>query len=207
LTYESEDFCFALPVRERRASARERLSSYREPASRNLQDVHTETVREPVHTRTVSPSVHPRPASGGATNFFLASALVPPLGLATDRQRRHAMRPTDVCHPNELRAPAPRAFPAHCRRLRGADTPRSLGLRGVGLGDRMFHDTRDRFGGSSSRTTLDLYCLTASRDERGRFLPTVPMRSSLWHPCRDLCLSSRLTHFRGRCHLAVERDF
>jgi len=22
------------------------------------------------------------------------------------------MRPTDICHPNELRAPAPRAFPA-----------------------------------------------------------------------------------------------
>ena len=34
------------------------------------------SIREPVHTRTVSPSVHPRPASGGATDFFLASALV-----------------------------------------------------------------------------------------------------------------------------------
>jgi hypothetical protein len=43
LTYESEDFCFALPVRERRASARERLLSYREPASRDLQDMHTDT--------------------------------------------------------------------------------------------------------------------------------------------------------------------
>jgi hypothetical protein len=43
LTYESEDFCFALPIKERRASARERLSSYRDPASRNLQDVHPET--------------------------------------------------------------------------------------------------------------------------------------------------------------------
>jgi hypothetical protein len=43
LTYESEDFCFASPVRERRASARERLLSYREPASRNPQDVHPET--------------------------------------------------------------------------------------------------------------------------------------------------------------------
>jgi len=28
------------------------------------------------HTRTVSPSTHPRPASGGATDFFLASALL-----------------------------------------------------------------------------------------------------------------------------------
>jgi len=33
LTCEPEDLCFAAPVRVRRASARERLSSYREPAS------------------------------------------------------------------------------------------------------------------------------------------------------------------------------
>jgi hypothetical protein len=172
--------CFDLPVRARRAKAQEHLPSCREAASSyTCSPLVKATFWITSRTRTVSPSVHPRPASGGATNFFLASALLPPLGLATDRQRRHAMRPTDVCHPNELRAPAPRAFPARSRRLRGADTPRSLGLRGVGLGDRMFHDTRDRFGGSSSSTTLDLYCLTASRDERGRFLPTVPMRSSL----------------------------
>jgi hypothetical protein len=36
----------------------------------------------------------------------------------------------------------------------------------------MFHDTRDRFGGSSFSTPLELYCLTAFRVERGRFLPT-----------------------------------
>jgi len=63
------------------------------------------------HMRTVSPSTHPRPASNGATDFLLASALSwSPTGLATSRWRRRAMRPTDVCHPNELRAPAPRAF-------------------------------------------------------------------------------------------------
>jgi hypothetical protein len=50
-TYESEDFCFALPVKERRALARERLSSYREPASRNPQDARTRLLREPC-TRT-----------------------------------------------------------------------------------------------------------------------------------------------------------
>jgi hypothetical protein len=64
-------------------------------------------------TRTVSPSLHPRPASGGATDFLLASALsCSPTGLATSRWRRRSMRPTDVCHPNDLRAPAPLAFPA-----------------------------------------------------------------------------------------------
>ena len=112
-TCEPEDLCFALPVRARRASARRRLPSYREPASRNPQAMHTEAFWEPVHTRTVSPSAHPRPASGGATDFFLASALsVSPTGLATSRWRRRAMRPTDVCHPTELRAPAPRELPA-----------------------------------------------------------------------------------------------
>jgi hypothetical protein len=74
-TCEPEDFCFALPVRARRALAQRRLPSYREPASRNPQAMHTEAFWEPVHTRTVSPSAHPRPASDGATNFFLASAL------------------------------------------------------------------------------------------------------------------------------------
>ena len=47
LTCEPEDLCFALPVRARRASARERLPSYREPASRNPQAVHTEAFRNP----------------------------------------------------------------------------------------------------------------------------------------------------------------
>jgi len=74
-TCEPEDFCFAVPVRARRALARERLPSCREPASRNLQTMHTENFEEPVHMRTVSPSAHSCPASGGATNFFLASAL------------------------------------------------------------------------------------------------------------------------------------
>jgi hypothetical protein len=58
---------FALPVRARRAKARERLPSYRELASRNPQ-------AEPARTflivnafpRTVSPSLGSCPASGGA---------------------------------------------------------------------------------------------------------------------------------------------
>jgi len=64
-----------VPVRARRALAQERLPSCREPASFHPQAMRTETVRESVLTRTGSPSAHPRPASGGATNFFLASAL------------------------------------------------------------------------------------------------------------------------------------
>jgi hypothetical protein len=103
--------CFALPVRARRAKARERLPSFCEPASRNPQAVRRGLFRN-LRTRTVSPSTHPRPASGGAADFFLASALsISPTGLAASRWRRRAMHPTDFCHPNELRAPAPRVFP------------------------------------------------------------------------------------------------
>jgi hypothetical protein len=39
------------------------------------QAVHAELFWGPTHTRIGSPSAHPRPASGGATDFFLASAL------------------------------------------------------------------------------------------------------------------------------------
>lgn len=85
--------------------------------------------------RTVSPSTHPRPASGGATDFLPASALSKsPTCLAASRRRRRAMRLTDFCHPYELRAPAPRAFPARSRRLRGAESPRRLRLRAAVTG-------------------------------------------------------------------------
>jgi hypothetical protein len=52
------------------------------------------------------------------------------------------MRPTDLCHPNELRAPAPRAFPARSRNFRCGDAPRRLRLRQALPGDRTFHDVR-----------------------------------------------------------------
>jgi hypothetical protein len=69
-------FCVALPVKARRAKARERLPSCCEPASRNptgrmvgsfLRDPST---RAPVRLLSIR-----APASGGATDFFLASAL------------------------------------------------------------------------------------------------------------------------------------
>jgi hypothetical protein len=41
--------------------------------------------------------------------------------------------------------------------------------------------------------------LAAFHDERGRFLPTMPVRSNLWHPCREPRSPSRLTRFRECC--------
>lgn len=48
---------------------------------------------------------------------------MPPTGLATSRCRRRAMRPTDICHPIELRAPAPRVFLVRSRHFRSGETP------------------------------------------------------------------------------------
>jgi hypothetical protein len=52
----------------------------------NLQAVHRTPCSEIPYTRTVSPSVHPCPASGGAADFFLASAL----------RHQQALRPPGV---------------------------------------------------------------------------------------------------------------
>jgi hypothetical protein len=49
------------------------------------------------------------------------------------------MRPTDFCHPNDLRVPASRAFPASCHDFRRVDTPQSLRLYAVVPGDRTVH--------------------------------------------------------------------
>jgi hypothetical protein len=44
------------------------------------------------------------------------------------------MRPTDVCHPYDLRAPASRAFPASSPDFHRVDTPQSLRLYAVDAG-------------------------------------------------------------------------
>jgi hypothetical protein len=103
------------------------------------------------------------------------------------------MRPTDVCHPYELRVPVPRAFPARCRDLHRVGTPRSLGLRAVLPGEGVFHGTRNRFGGSFRNTTGFISRPRFVRSPRGdRQLRAWAfcshgawnLRSCLWHPCR-----------------------
>ena len=102
------------PVRAGCSIVREHLPSSRERASFHP---HAETSRKLVCMRDVprtgSPSLHPCPASGGASSFLLASALlIPSRCLATPRWARRAMRPIDLCHLYSMRVPAPRAFPA-----------------------------------------------------------------------------------------------
>lgn len=179
-TCQPEDLCFAVPVRARRALAQERLPSCREPASFHPQAVRTETVRESVITRTGSPSAHPRPASGGATDFFLASALSfhqqilrSPGGKGARCVQPISATQTNCVHPHLARS---RLLPQLSLRGLPTETKAPCGVIG---GPDVSRRPKDRFGGSSSNTKLELYCLTAWRHERGRFLPTVLMRPSL----------------------------
>jgi hypothetical protein len=84
------------------------------------------------------------------------------------------MRPTDICHPNNLRAPAPRSFPARSA-IFTAWTPH--GVSGSVRHDRGIR----RFTTSEPLRRIVIehampraFCLAASSHERGRFLPTAP---------------------------------
>jgi hypothetical protein len=63
------------------------------------------------------------------------------------------MRPTDVCHPYELRAPASRAFPVSDRDFHRVDTPQSLRLCVVVPGDRTVHAVQTALADCPSHNT------------------------------------------------------
>jgi len=109
----SQGPCFGSPVKARRARAREHLPSCRRAASRGSQTGQARTFGWALFRSTVSPSLGSCSASGGASSFPPASdSLVPPRSLATLRRARRAMRSTDFCHLNDLRAPVLGSFPA-----------------------------------------------------------------------------------------------
>jgi hypothetical protein len=88
----------ALPVKAGRAKARERLPSYRELASRNPQARPARTfLIVNAFPRTVSPSLASCPASGGASRFLLASALILQQALRPPgEQDARCVRPTSA---------------------------------------------------------------------------------------------------------------
>jgi len=160
-----------------------------ESAFRRLVSLRAETHRprlperlrtgEHAHRFAFSPPVS-RVSAGLRASFRLVP--VPPRGLATSRQQRHATCPIDFCHPYELRAPAPRAFPAHYRSFHCVGAPRSLGSARLDRGTGCFTTSEPlwRIANGGFRPEM------AFRPGlgRGHFLPTAPLRSSLWHPCR-----------------------
>jgi len=109
-------------VRARRALARERLPSYREPASRNPQAVLTETFRKPRSRAPfrLLPIRAPRQAVLRTSSRLAPSRITNrPCDLPVEKTRDASNR----CLPPilELRAPAPRAFPARSRGFRRVD--------------------------------------------------------------------------------------
>ena len=165
-------------MRARRAKARERLPSCREPTSRNPQAVRRGLFRN-FRTRTVSPSTHPRPASGGATDFFLASALSvhqqvlrPPGGEDARCVQPMSATQTNYVHPHLARSRfALAAF--------AAGTPHGV------LGSVRWYRGSGRFTASvtasADRRSTRVLKVLASRWslERGRIGPTALTRSSL----------------------------
>jgi hypothetical protein len=107
------------------------------------------------HTRTVSPSAHPRPASDGATDFFLASALSfhqqalrPPGGEDARCVQPMSATQSNCVHPHLARSRLALATFA-------AGTSRGvLGSARHDRGTGRFTTPEDRFGGSSCNTDL-----------------------------------------------------
>jgi len=144
----------ALPVKARRAKARERLLSYREPASRNPQTMHRKTCRR---SCTRAPfrllPIRALRQAGLRTSSWLAPSRITnrscdlPVEKTRDASDRYLPPKRTACTRTSR-------VPSSCRNFRCADTPRRLRLRMVILGDRTFTASEDRFGGSALDASL-----------------------------------------------------
>jgi hypothetical protein len=152
-----------------------------------------------LHTRTVSPSAHPRPASVELrTSSRLApsrrhqQALRPPGG-----EDARCVRPISATQTNYVHPHLARSRLAHAAFAAGTPHGDSGSVR-IDRGTGRFTTSEDRFGGSSVNADLELYCLTAWRHERGRYLPTAlrateplaPLSRAPVHPHASLAFAS-----------------
>lgn len=179
-TYEPEDFCFAVPVRARRASAREHLSSYRESSSRNPKTMQTEAFRNPYARAPFRrlPVRAPRQAVLRTSSWLAPSCHQQALRLGDEEDAR-CVQPTSATQSNCVHPHLA------CSRLAlttfAAGRPhRVLGSVQLVSGDWRFHDLQDRFGGPSCQRESS--GSTASRPgvmSVGVFFPRRWMRSSL----------------------------
>jgi hypothetical protein len=168
-----------VPVKARRALARERLPSYREPASQNPQAVHTATFRKP-YTRALFrllPIRAPRQAvlrtSSRLAPSYHHSALRP-----RGEEDAQCVQPMSATQTNYVHPHLECSQLAHATLAAG--TPRGvLGSARHDWGTGRFTTSEDRFGGSHRAHILPLRLSRDWMEERGRCLPTALMRSSL----------------------------
>lgn len=108
-----------------------------------------------LRTRTGSPSVYSRSPSEGSTSFFLASALFftnRPCDLPVKKTLNASNR---FLPPNRTACTRTSCVPNLGPKFPLGSPRRYLGSARFLLGDRTFHDVRDRFGGSSAQHSLD----------------------------------------------------
>lgn len=164
--------------------AREHLPSCRELASRNpLAEMHAHGIIESAFPAHRFAFHRPAPRVRGVTSFLPASALRVPASLSTSWRSRRAMLPTDFCHPCDMRAPVPRAFPA---RSAARATWRPHGVFGSVQHDWGTECFTTLENASADRDEVAL-CLLAPRHDprllgggcrgrgRGRVVPTAPV--------------------------------
>lgn len=147
---------------------------------------------------------HPlAPHVSGPTSFSLASALCRSTHLAMRRRRRHTMRQNDFCHPNELRAPAPRRVPGSLRHFRSGDSARLLRLRAVFTGGLEVFTTSET--ASADTPSLLFSSSIASRPGDTSVGVFFPRHGCAIEPLTSLSPTSfifRLARLRVRCYLA-----
>lgn len=173
-------------MRARRARARERLLSCREPASRDPQVAREETFGSP-HARApfrLLPTRAPRQAvlrasSWLAPSFSHQQALRPP-----GEEDARCVRPTSATHSNCVHPHlvCSRFLTPLSRRGRPAENKAPSDFPG----DRTFHDVRDRFGGSSfnagSRVRLESRAWAFSSHGADATEPLTPLSRSPGSP-------------------------
>jgi hypothetical protein len=177
---ESQRACASSAGESRRATARERLPSYRELAGLNPRVACDANCLGLLHSRApirLLPIRAPRQAVL-RTSSWLASALpTGPCGPPGEANAR-CVQPTSATQSNCVH---PHLV---CSQILSPLSQRGRPMESKApwclLGNRMFHDIRERFGGSSFPAQNSHHRdLAALGDERGRFLPTAWMRPSL----------------------------
>jgi hypothetical protein len=135
-------------------------------------ETHRSTARVPVIgnlvlPRTDSPSLCSCPASGSASSFLPASALLcrHEILRSPDEQDARCVRSTSATR-TTMRAPAPRAFPARYRDFRRVGAPQSLGSARLDRGTERF--TTPETASADRQSDTNLESRLPARSERGR---------------------------------------